>query len=75
MDQPVKAEEPEFVRQSNSDLTIEQREEWIKDVTGRSYMKGLRWPRLTWDDAKQIILIEVWRERPADEGEPRWRKP
>ncbi len=69
----VKSEEPEFVRQSNPDLTIEQREAWIKDVCDRARMKGLKWPRLTWDDTKQIMLLEVWRERPAEEGEPRWR--
>lgn len=69
----VKSEQPEFIRQSLPGLTVTQRQAWIEEKCTEARAEGMTWPRATWDEARQIILLECWRERPADQGAPRWQ--
>ena len=76
--------EPFYIRQTAAPEHLEPdtaRQAWFHGaladaygvaVRGRMKLSDRLWPRFTVDGQHKAILIEVWLQRPLEEGEPRW---
>lgn len=73
------SEEPIFIRQT---FDIERmasplsRRIWIEETAAEARASGVSFLRVTiTDDDESGLLLEGWRERPEDQGFPRWNIP
>jgi hypothetical protein len=68
--------EPFFVAQT-FELDLEASAEcgriWIEDQATKARNEGATWFRCTVSDSRDGLLIEGWKNRPENEGEPRWQ--
>jgi hypothetical protein len=65
--------EPEYVAQTGEAKTPAERGAWIAERKAEAIGKGMTWGRVSYDPKFNLTLIEYWRERPKDEGEPRFQ--
>lgn len=67
--------EPFYIAQTAEKMTGDERYSWFARRTAEAKHEGAKWCRMSVDDADRptMCLFEAWRERPADEGEPRWQ--
>lgn len=75
MGQNTMSNEPFFITQCNEPMTPDQRRTWIEGQAKESKQQGSTFARVTvWppNSEPEIILFEAWKERPEDQGEPRF---
>jgi hypothetical protein len=70
-------ERPFYVRQCGGLHTIDQRRDWLNEAFLAASKEANAPPPLWWrssisDVVPGLVLLEVWKTRPKDEGEPRW---
>lgn len=65
---------PDFIAQCGDPMTDEQRREWVKRTAEEFRNKGSMFSRITLHaEIPDLILFEGWRERPEDQGKPRFQ--
>lgn len=47
---------------------------WFQKQGKLAHDEGCTWPRMTVNEDQTGLLFEAWKDRPSDEGEPRWSK-
>jgi len=68
---------PFYVRQCGGLTTMDERRDWLNAAFLDASKEAdapppLWWRASTHPDMPDLVLIEVWRTRPDEEGEPRW---
>lgn len=65
--------EPFYVRQSH-EITTETAREWLDNCCEEARQEGANFLRVTFDNANdpKAGIVEGWKEKPDDQGEPRW---
>jgi hypothetical protein len=65
--------EPDFVFQTAEPMTQEQRMEWLRLHSGEANDEGATFHRASvHPEIEHLTLLESWKVRPEDQGEPRW---
>jgi hypothetical protein len=65
--------EPDFVAQNGDALTREEHDAWVKRCVETATAEGCTHARWTkHDQIPHLFLVEAWKVRPDDEGEPRF---
>lgn len=66
--------EPEYLAQTGEPMTWEERNAWILARRAEAKARGCTFGRIsTHPDNRDLLLIEGWKERPDDQGEPRFQ--
>lgn len=65
--------EPEYLAQSGEPMPPDERLVWIEFHVEAAKAKGMTFFRSTYDEDHDLTLFEGWKERPEDQGEPRWQ--
>lgn len=47
-------------------------EQWVEIVVALSNVRGAKFGRATIDEKYGVVLYEAWKERPSEQGEPRF---
>lgn len=67
------SDEPFYVRQTAEQMTEDEARRWFHEAAEEACQGGAKWARYTvHPDIKHLMIVEAWRERPDDEGEPRF---
>jgi hypothetical protein len=65
--------EPNFLRQARID-TQQTKMEWLGNAVAAAREAGMTWARVSqYPDDDKLFLYEAWKERPDDEGPPRFQ--
>jgi hypothetical protein len=64
---------PEFIRQTTEPKTPEERKAWIETTAAEARELGLTFARAAFNEEHNITLLEYWRYRPDEQGEPRFK--
>ena len=65
---------PDYIAQTAEPMTQDERFEWMRARTKEATAEGMTHGRFTLHPTiPNLLLVEAWKERPADEGEPRWQ--
>lgn len=65
--------EPAFIAQTSGLTTPEERQAWIIQQLNRAYKDyATFWRATIHPERRDILLIEAWKARPKEQGEPRW---
>lgn len=66
-------QEPFYTSQSNDPMLPGERADWVRHEAKKANDQGATWSRATAHPKDEnIILYEAWKERPKDEGNPRF---
>lgn len=67
--------EPDYLAQTAEPMTPDERREWFRSRAREAGAQGCVHGRMSVDDAENptMALVEAWKVRPSDEGEPRWQ--
>lgn len=66
--------EPEFLSQSAEPMTPGQQREWFSMQAFHASERGATFHRYSHHQEKpDLILYEGWKQRPEDQGDPRWQ--
>ncbi len=65
--------EPDAIAQSAEPVDAEERMVWIKGCVEAARAKGLTFFRASYNEEHNLTLLECWKERPDDQGEPRFQ--
>lgn len=65
--------EPEYIAQSADTADGAERQTWVEFHFGSAKARGCAFFRATFDDERNWVLFEAWKERPENQGEPRWQ--
>lgn len=60
--------EPKYIAQVH---TPPDRQAWVRRKVYAAKLRGLEFFRVSFDE--DLLLFEAWKERPDDQGEPRWQ--
>lgn len=67
--------EPDFIKQTEI-ADDEAKCAWFQKTAMETWAEGATWHRASYHlDNFDVILYEGWKERPADEGAPRFKTP
>lgn len=64
--------EPFHVRQTSEVTQGDEARAWANAALAEVWPEGVGWWRVSWLDDPFTILLECWKERPCDEGAPRF---
>lgn len=64
---------PDYLAQTGECRTAVERDAWIKARVDEAKAEGCRHGRMSYDEEHNLYLVEAWKERPDDEGEPRFQ--
>lgn len=64
--------EPDYIAQTGETRTREEREAWLRARADEAKQEGCVHARATLSDDHSLLLLEAWKETPADEGPPRF---
>lgn len=64
--------EPDAVIQSAEPDDAEERMVWIRGCVEAARAKGLTFFRASYDEEHNLTLLECWKDRPGDQGNPRF---
>jgi hypothetical protein len=62
--------EPFYIAQTGERRHLDNPQAWFCRRAMEARNEGGKWPRMTVGDG--LLLFECWRDRPKDEGAPRW---
>jgi hypothetical protein len=65
--------EPEYLAQTAETSGGDERQVWIRFRADEARSRGITFFRAAYDDKQNLLLLEGWKERPEDQGEPRWQ--
>lgn len=66
------SEEPIYVRQTGDVTSASEATKWFSEAANEARAEGATWFRASVDETLRLLLLEGWRVRPLDQGEPRW---
>lgn len=67
--------EPFYLRQTAEDMSPEEQRRWVEAEVANAKAQGAVWFRVTkHPQHENVVLVEAWKKRPSDEGEPRFRE-
>lgn len=64
--------EPFYIRQTSEPMTPEERSKWLAKCREEALKEGATWARATINEKPYAVLLEAWKTRPKNEGEPRF---
>jgi hypothetical protein len=62
--------EPFYIAQTGELSHLDNPQVWFSKRAMEARDEGGTWPRMTIGDG--LLLFECWKERPENEGDPRW---
>lgn len=66
--------EPDFIFQTAEPMSDVEHHQFIQACLTEAKTQGGTFFRVTQhEDDANLILVEVWKETPQDQGEPRWQ--
>lgn len=66
--------EPDYLAQTAEPMDHQQRWAWCEDHARRAEEAGCTWRRYTiHQERSELLLMEGWKVRPENEGEPRFQ--
>lgn len=65
--------EPDMLSQTGDLSSGKERRAWIELRADEAKAEGMQHGRCSFDEEHNLVLVEFWKERPDEEGEPRFQ--
>jgi hypothetical protein len=66
--------EPDYIRQSGDPMTEGEQVSWFQEARAEAEAEGAMHLRYSvHPEIPNLRLVEGWKDRPSNEGEPRWQ--
>ena len=69
----TEAPEPDYLAQTGDFKVPVAGQHWIRERSFWARKIGCRHIRASWSPEHELLLIEAWKVKPDDEGDPRWQ--